>query len=378
MRRFLECLLPLTQCNLKCSYCYVIQEGRRTNLPAKFNYPVDTMVRALSCERLGGKCLISITAAGETLLSPELPSLIAGLLKEGHFVNVTTNGTLTRHLTKLLEAIKGYENHMHLSFSLHYVECLKHGLVDVYFQNIIRARKAGCSVLCQFNLVDEYIPYLEDIKALSIKYLGSLPQVALTRDETTKPISIQSNLSDEEYHRIGAQFNSPLFEMTTSMFNQKRKEFCYAGFWSGTLNLSTGILTACYENGLRQNIFEDITQPIKWRPIGRCPHPYCINSSHFISQGIIPGLTDVPTYGALRKRACSPDSIIACATAVKTTNLYTAEVDDFLSRKFTDTNPYNLLTKSYHKGRHKLNAITWQILHKPKDAVQSLLHRLRH
>ena len=29
INRFLECLVPVTACNLKCSYCYVIQEGRR-------------------------------------------------------------------------------------------------------------------------------------------------------------------------------------------------------------------------------------------------------------------------------------------------------------------------------------------------------------
>ena len=28
-KRFIECLLPVTICNLKCSYCYIIQGNRR-------------------------------------------------------------------------------------------------------------------------------------------------------------------------------------------------------------------------------------------------------------------------------------------------------------------------------------------------------------
>lgn len=27
IKRFVECLLPVTACNLKCSYCYVIQKS---------------------------------------------------------------------------------------------------------------------------------------------------------------------------------------------------------------------------------------------------------------------------------------------------------------------------------------------------------------
>ena len=28
IKRFFECLIPVTICNLKCEYCYIIQEER--------------------------------------------------------------------------------------------------------------------------------------------------------------------------------------------------------------------------------------------------------------------------------------------------------------------------------------------------------------
>ena len=31
IKRFIECTVPVTVCNMKCSYCYVMQEGRRSN-----------------------------------------------------------------------------------------------------------------------------------------------------------------------------------------------------------------------------------------------------------------------------------------------------------------------------------------------------------
>ena len=41
IKRFIECLIPVTACNLRCSYCYVIQRNRNSgempNLKSTFN-----------------------------------------------------------------------------------------------------------------------------------------------------------------------------------------------------------------------------------------------------------------------------------------------------------------------------------------------------
>ena len=55
MRRFIECLIPITACNLRCSYCYVIQEDRRNTTVADFaDYTPEYIGKALNINRLGG------------------------------------------------------------------------------------------------------------------------------------------------------------------------------------------------------------------------------------------------------------------------------------------------------------------------------------
>lgn len=326
MRRFIECLIPLTSCNLKCSYCYVIQEGRRKNEKAILKYPPERIGKGLSQKRLGGISLISMTASGETFILPELPLVVFNVLKQGHFVNLTTNGTLTLQMKKLLEATEGYHDHLHISFSFHYIELLKHDLIEAFFRNIQMMRDAGCSILLQINLSDEYVPYWDEIKRISLEKVGALPQVALTRDESNGTYRIMSKImTDEEYIEKGREMSSPLFEYTCQNFMQKRKEFCYAGYWSAKLNICTGEMTGCYGQGIHQNIFEDINTPIKWQPIGHnCSFNYCFNSSHFISQGVIPELLPQPSYGELRNR--------------EEAHWYTPVMREFLYAQFEDTN----------------------------------------
>ncbi|MCD8295937.1 MAG: radical SAM protein [Prevotella sp.] len=360
MRRFLECLIPVTACNLKCSYCYVIQEGRRKNEKAIFKYSAETISKALSIKRLGGISLISITGSGETLIPKELPEIVAGILKQGHFVNITTNGILSARLDILLEATKGYHDHLHFSFSFHYIELKRKGLTDIFFKNIRKAKETGCSILLQINLVDEYIPYWNEIKRLSIEHVGALPQVALTRDESNHQYRIMSSLSEKEYISKGAEMKSPLFDFTCRFFNVKRKEFCYAGLWSAKLNLCTGEMSACYGNGLIQNIFEDINKPIKFEPIGHhCTFKYCFNSSHFISQGVIPELLPLPSYGELRNR--------------EEASWYSASMRDFLYKQFVDTNPLlSRIDKLYYDLKYirtQYPKIMKKIMHKIKKTV---------
>lgn len=306
--KFIECLIPITLCNLKCHYCYVMQRHNRNMKHAHFNYSVPHMLSCLTKERFGGSVYFSICGAGETTLCPELPELVKGLLSMGHFVNITTNGTCTKQLSKLLDTLTSEEaKALHVSFSFHYLELKRLKQFETFFDNVRKVREAGCSYFVQFNLNDEYIPYLDDIKDLVFKNTGALPQVAATRKENDlkSDIELFSKHNNEQYYEYGKSFESPLFEYTMKNFNVHRKEYCYAGQVSCVLNLATGNLQACYASIQQINIFANPKAQIKFDPVGHhCPSRFCMNSSHFMSLGVIPSKDNI-SYASLRNRSTS-------------------------------------------------------------------------
>ena len=48
IKKFFECLIPVTACNLKCSYCYVIQRNNRKNKLPEMKYSIQTIKKSLS------------------------------------------------------------------------------------------------------------------------------------------------------------------------------------------------------------------------------------------------------------------------------------------------------------------------------------------
>ena len=162
-----------------------------------------------------------------------------------------------------------------------------------------------------------------------------MPQVAATRKEETglRKIELLTELTEEEYIKAGKTFDSPLFDFTMKNFNVPRKEFCYAGDWSGNLDLSTGILRRCYCSYLRQDIFKNPKEPIRFLAIGNmCGSAFCMNSSHFMSLGVIPEV-ETPTYAELRNR--------------KEAGWYTPQMEEALSGKLEEANElYSPLKKA--------------------------------
>lgn len=327
IKRFFECLIPVTACNLKCGYCYVIQRDNRKMKMPNLKYPPQIIGKGLSVERLGGICYFSICGAGETLLPKETIEIVYELLKNGHYVNLTTNGTITKRFDELLQLPEEYLSRLHFAFSFHYNELVRLNLVDTFFNNVKKIKSSGCSFLVQINLCDEYLDCWDEIKELCIKEIGAPPQVAATRKENNnngkiEKVEFLTELSREEYIKKGKAFNSPLFDFTIKNFNVCRKEFCYAGDWSGTLDLGTGILSKCYGPN-RQDIFENIKKPIDFTAIGRCDSAFCMNSSHFMSLGIIPEI-ETPTYASLRNR--------------EEAGWYSKKMEFFLNQKLSENN----------------------------------------
>lgn len=369
IKRFFECLIPVTVCNLKCEYCYVIQEERRTMKNADFLYSPIQIRKALSKERLGGICYFSICGAGETLVPKETIAIVKELLQEGHYVNITTNGTLTNRFIQFQNEFSDEErSRIHFAFSFHFLELEKKNLIDVFFDNVKRVKNMGSSFLVQLNLYDGYIERLDEIKQLCIENVGALPQIALTRREETGSVrdgkvQIHTKKSIEEYIEIGNSFNSPLFSFTVKNFGVKRKEFCYAGDWSGCINLATGIFTPCYASNRYYNIMDHPEKPIRWCAMGtKCCVDYCVNSSHFLSLGVIPDL-DAPTYAELRNRSEA--------------GWYNDRMNMFLNQKLSDNNiTYSKLRKIYTNivnvfpGKDYLKRRFRRMLHKACNIIK--------
>ncbi len=324
--KFIECLLPVTSCNIRCSYCYVIQENRRKMEIPKLNYPIETMIKAMTKERFGGTCYFSICGAGETLIPEYTLDIVYGLLQNGHYVNITTNGTISKRFDELISRFpKSCNKRLHFAFSFHYLELKRLNLISSFFENVKKVKNAGCSFTVQINMCDEYMPYIDEIKTLCENEVGACPQVAVTRKETDYPktkISLATEGSEQAYVEAGRKFDSPLFEFTYKNFLVKRKEFCYAGDWAYVLNLKTGLLKRCYCSCVVQNIFKNIEKPIFKMAVGKaCNASYCSNSSHFMSLGVIPEI-DCPSYHMLRTRQ----------------GWYQKEMQEFLDQKLSISN----------------------------------------
>ena len=334
IHKFFECLIPETVCNLKCGYCYVVQREQNTMKVPELDYSPEIIGRALTKERLGGTCYFSICGQGETFVPDYLIDIVYQLLKNGHYVNVTTNGTLTKKMKKLQTIPEELRSRLQIAFSFHYLELIRLHLLDTFFNNINFVKGLGCSFLVQVNLYDEYVPVLDEIKKVCLENVGAYPQLVATRREESlsKKIELMTQMSQHEYIKIGKDFKSPLFDFTMKNFNVKRKEFCYAGSWTYTLNLKTGILKRCYASTIHQNIFKDIDKPIMDLAVGNCCGSlYCLNSSHFMSLGVIPEV-ETPTYVELRNR--------------EEAGWYNHDMEHFLNGKLIDNNEeYSRLRK---------------------------------
>ena len=301
--KFVECLVPISHCNLHCEYCYVIQGGRRDSARPKFRRTPQEIGRAFNPARWHAeKLFVSFCGAGETFLCKELPDIVAYTLLQGNFVNVTNNGTITPAIEKLINLPDDLSSRLVFAFSFHYKELKKRNLLNVFVDNVKKVAASKASFTVQLNLYDGYLDCLDEIKDFSLKNFGALPQLALTRDQR-QGMEIYSTADFETYKKYGAKFESPMFDFSCENFLVNRaKNFCHAGENSWRLDLATGELKRCYFEPPYFNAYDDLAQEIPLKPVGRhCGSNYCVNAIHFLALGNIPEI-DCPSYAALRDR----------------------------------------------------------------------------
>jgi len=357
IKRYIACGVPTEACNFRCSYCYLPCKGNAFNgRISKFMYSIEKMVEALSVERLGGICYFNMCAAGETTLQKDLFPLVKGLINNGHYCDIITNGTITQKIDELISMLNESErSHLFIKFSFHYLQLLEKKLLKTFVENVNKAKNAGISITVEITPHDELIPYIEEIKKFSIENFGTLPHITVARNEATEDIELLSTLSREQYKETWSVFDSVLFDFKFSIFGRKINEFCYAGQNSIYLDLRTGEYKTCYRGDTLGNMFENISKPIKFCPIGKCTLPHCFNGHTYIAWGgDVPDIDlQLPTYAEERNRVCNDG-----------TEWLTSNCKEFFSSRADTQNAYynekeqkRIITKNkYLKGYRYLSS----------------------
>lgn len=305
IRRMIAMNVPIRNCNLKCHYCYITAQNQIESGPAVFKYTPEHVAKCLSQERLGGACIVNMTGGGETLIPPEMPSYIEALLKEGHYLEVVTNGTLTKRFEEIAEISKELLLHLEFKFSLHYLELKRLKMLDLFARNVKLMREAGCSFTIECTPTDELEPYIDELKTYCIENFGANCHLTIARNDLTNSKEILSTKSFSDYCKFWEQFDSTMFSFKKDIFLKKCTGFCYAGCWSLYVDMGTGMAKPCYGQMYNQNIFDNPEKPIKFEPVGtHCNQPYCYNGHAYLALGDIPEL-DTPTYSEIRNRKCA-------------------------------------------------------------------------
>jgi len=242
-------------------------------------------------------------------LPPEVVEYVEALLREGHYVMIVTNATISKRFDEFATFPAELTKRLFFKFSYHYLQLKERGLLDTFFRNVKKMRDIGCSFTLEITPSDELIPYISECAELAVKQVGALPHVTVARDERVPgKLPILTNLSDEEYVKTWSVFDSELFRYKKEIFNVKRREFCYAGDWSFWLNLGNGNMSQCYCSYRTVNILDNPDKPIPFHAIGNnCSQEHCYNGHAFLVLGNIPELS-APTYGELRNRVCRDGS----------------------------------------------------------------------
>jgi len=300
MKRFIDVMIPSPTCNLCCHYCYIPQDIKKSKA-SPFLYKPKHIGQALSKKRLGGVCHFNICGVGETLIPNEVVAITREILKRGHYVMIVNNGTITRRFNQFSKFPMKLKERLGFKFSFHYLELVKRGMLNVFFDNIDLVKKAGMSFSVELTPTDELEPYIAEIKKICLERIGALPHLTIPRDMKVSDIVLLSNNSMDRFAKKWDTFDSEMFRFKKSTWGIKRCEYCYAGAWSGLLNIGTGVLMACYSSKLMQNIFEDIKQPINFVAVGKdCKMPHCYNSHSLLTLGNIPKIKG--NYAEMRNR----------------------------------------------------------------------------
>ena len=302
LKRFIDCNVPTQTCNMKCPYCYIGQVDGFSGKIKEIGHTPEEVRNALSKKRMGGTVFINFCATGETLLGEEILPIIHAVLEEGHYAQIVTNGTIDKRFDEIASWNKELLDRLMVKFSFHYTELKRLNKLESFFGNIIKVWKAGSSFSLEITPWDEMVPYIDEMKQISMEKLGALPHVTVARNTNTPELRMLTKYTPEEYNKIWGTFDSPLFDLKMRLFSERRTEYCYGGEWTFYLNLQSGDIRQCYKGDIIDNIYADATQTLHFKPIGNgCREHYCFNGHAWMTLGSIPNMK-LPTYADMRNR----------------------------------------------------------------------------
>jgi len=355
--RLLCCNIPTTACNLKCNYCYVDRK-RFPNAPPTRMYEPELIARALTQERLGGKAYLQLCGYGETFMDPLIVEVSERLLRNGHYVALSTNGTVRKINDIFCAFPQELKERLHFFISIQWEELKRLNLLNQYAENVRNIKACDISMSVSVTLSDSLVPEIPSIKEYCLKEFGVLCHILECRDERRSDIPRMTELPIEEHQRLWGSFDSPTFEWQQVYWGQHRNEFCYMGESAMYLDFSSGnIWQACLGKKLC-NIFDDLNEPIRFCALGRnCNVAHCYLGNILLGLGGVVPEIQYPSFASQRDRIC-PDG----------TTWFTPKVRDFFhQRVINNLPPYSESKKIYIDT---VMAIVYG--HKPRETVDKL------
>lgn len=326
-KRLINVIVPVTACNMRCQYCYVSQMGANSGKVTKLPFDVETVAKAFSVERLGGKCLLQLCGNGETLIPPYIVKLVRLFLEDGHYVFITTNGTLTNKIDAMLQFPQELRERLGFKFSYHYLELKRLGKLDVFFENAKKIHAAHSSVCIEAGAFDDCAPFVDEMRDRCYQEMGALPHAADIHDGYPH-FNRLTKKNIQEHFTTWDKFKSPVFEFQKREWLNPIKGFCYGGDWFLQVYLENGQLQPCIGGGnFIGNLYENMDKPLHYVALGQnCVCPHCYGMHCYLTIGLVPSM-QTPHYDVMRNRVMADGS-----------EWLTATLRDFMHCKLTEAN----------------------------------------
>ena len=242
---------------------------------AELKYTPEQIDRAMSQSRWGGVTYFSICGAGETTLQNEIADITYSILKNGHYVNITTNGTIGKRLKEIVEKA-GEGRTMKMKERIVTVGHLMLNAVDTFLIQVLLGPMTVKKMHISFDDVHESLVDINENKYSSIfdnSFFSSLKKLNTTynakfslylfEDENLvlKPSVIQELEDCKSWLSVG--YHAHLDDKANlGSFRRFQKCFCEKGLISKACRIheftaDRSLIYAMYEAGIRELLCAD-------------------------------------------------------------------------------------------------------------------------